>query len=60
MLSGADGSRALIVTDAYDVYDWSPQPFTHATGVAVINTTTGTQIGTTVTLTGSPIGHSCC
>ena len=55
LLVGADDSRALIVTDAFDVYDFSP-PVTHNTGVMVINTATGAQVGTTLTLAGSPTG----
>ena len=55
LLVGADDSRAVIITDAYDVYDWNP-PVTHTTGVTVINTATGAQIGTTITVAGSPTG----
>jgi YVTN family beta-propeller protein/VCBS repeat-containing protein len=51
-LLGADGSRALITTDAYDVYDWDGT-VAHSTGVAVINTATGTPVGTALTITGA-------
>lgn len=43
----ADGSRALIVTNIYD-----GRTSTNSTRLAVIDTTTGMQIGTTTTLTG--------
>ena len=45
----ADGSRALITTDDYDSTGGS------VTRVAVINTNTGAQTGTTLTLTGSSV-----
>jgi hypothetical protein len=44
-----DGTRALIITEVYD-----PATRTDTTRVAVIDTTTGTQNGTTVTITGGP------
>ncbi len=50
---GADGKRALILTDVYDEYDWDGTE--HITGVAVIDTTTGAQIGTTLAVSGSPL-----
>ena len=49
-LMSADGTRALIKTIVTD-----PATGTTATRVAVINTTTGTQIGTTLTLSGYPL-----
>ena len=42
----ANGTRALIVTDVFD-----GQKRTYSTRVAVINTVTGTQTGTTLTIT---------
>lgn len=50
-LLGADGSRALITTDAYDVYDWDGT-VAHSTAVTVVNTTTGALTGTTLSMTG--------
>lgn len=49
---GTDGKRALIVTDAYDVYDWDGS-VAHTTGVAVLDTGRGVQIGA-ATVSGAP------
>jgi hypothetical protein len=56
-LLGTAGKRALILTDAYNVYDWDGT-VTHTTGVAVIDTATGAQTGTTLTLDGGPLETS--
>jgi hypothetical protein len=50
-LLSADGTHALIITDVSD-----QTTGTYTTRVAAINTTTGTQTGATVTLTGSESG----
>src|SRR5262249_39828735 len=51
-LMGTDGRRALVVTDASDAYH--PTPAVHTTGMPVIDTSTGAQVGTTLSLTGKP------
>ena len=50
----ADGTRALIATQVYDYGARLTDP--HSTRVAVIDTTTGRQIGTTLTLPGKLYG----
>ena len=50
VLLSADGTRALIKTNVNDTATG-----TYTTRVALINTTTGTQTGTTLTLTGEPL-----
>jgi YVTN family beta-propeller protein/VCBS repeat-containing protein len=54
LVLSADGTHALITTG---VHDASTYPTTGTTRVAVINTTNGTQTGTTLTLPGDP-SHS--
>lgn len=51
---GADAKRAMILTDVYDAYDWDGN-VEHNTAVTVIDTTTGAQIGTPLTVPGSPL-----
>jgi protein subunit release factor B len=53
-LLSADGTRALIATQVYDYGARLTDP--HSTRVAVIDTTTGRQIGTTLTLPGKLYG----
>src|SRR5207344_1735166 len=53
-LLSADGTHALIITAVYDSAAWITDP--HSTGVAVIDTTTGKQIGATFTMPGAIYG----
>ncbi|HZN81648.1 MAG TPA: Ig-like domain-containing protein [Mycobacterium sp.] len=46
----ADGTRALFITD---MYDSTPGVYSHTSRVAVIDVTTGEQIGTAITVSGS-------
>ena len=48
-LLNADGTHVLITTAP-----WNPVTYTGTTRMAVINTTTGTQVGSTLTLAGGP------
>jgi hypothetical protein len=52
VLLGAGNSRALVISDAYNVYQGSAA--NHITGVTVLDTATGTQVASTFTISGAP------